>query len=132
MAAVLDAVNPDLTPFTHHGGKLIQYHGWNDPAIPPLGSVRYAGEVRAKMGDPSGFYRLYMIPGMLHCRGGAGPGEVDWLDLIDTWVEKGQAPASVEAHAEQGPQTQLLCPFPGVAKADGKGGWSCPATRRKG
>ena len=30
----LDSVNPDLRAFRARGGKLIQYHGWNDPAIP--------------------------------------------------------------------------------------------------
>jgi hypothetical protein len=44
-AAALDAVNPDLSPFRSHGGKLILYHGWNDPAIP-------AGP------EPSSFFRL--------------------------------------------------------------------------
>lgn len=124
MAAILDAVDPDLTRFRSHGGKLIQYHGWNDPAIPPLGSPRYAAEMRAAMGDTSDFYRLYMIPGMLHCQGGAGPGRVDWLSLIDAWVTEGKGPASLTA-ASDGPETQLVCPYPGVARADGKGGWSC-------
>jgi feruloyl esterase len=125
-AAILDAVNPDLTPFKKHGGKLIQYHGWNDPAIPPLGSPRYAAEMRKAMGDTSGFYRLYMVPGMLHCRGGAGPGEVDWLGVLDRWVSAGEAPTSLIAKSG-GPDTQLLCAYPGVARADGRGGWKCSA-----
>ena len=125
IAKILDAVNPDLTPFVQRGGKLIQYHGWNDPAIPPLGSIRYRDEMRAAMGDTSGFYRLYMVPGMLHCRGGAGPGEVDWLGVLDAWVVQGKAPDSLIAKAERGDETQLVCPYPGVAKADGAGGWAC-------
>ena len=132
VAAVLDAVDPDLGPFRARGGKLIQYHGWNDPAIPPLGSPRYAAELRTAMGDTSSFYRLYMVPGMLHCRGGAGPGEVDWLDVLDRWVTKGEAPQSLTAKADKGDQTQLLCPYPAVARADGKGGWTCTAPKRKG
>jgi feruloyl esterase len=136
VAATLDAVNPDLTAFTRHGGKLIQYHGWNDPAIPPLGSLRYHDELAAKMGDTRGFYRLYMIPGMLHCRGGAGPGEVDWLSLIDTWVSKGQAPGEIVATAGNNPQakakSQLLCPYPAVArgKGDEAAGYRCEAPKR--
>ena len=125
IAKILDAVNPDLTPFVRHGGKLIQFHGWNDPAIPPLGSVRYRNEMQAAMGDTSGFYRLYMVPGMLHCRGGAGPGEVDWLGVLDAWVTAGKAPDSLVAKAERGDETQLLCPYPGVATAGGGGGWAC-------
>ena len=131
-AGLLDAVNPNLTPFRAHGGKLIQYHGWNDPAIPPLGSIRYRDEMRAAMGDTSSFYRLYMIPGMLHCGGGAGPGTVDWLDVLDGWVTKGQAPQDLIAKAASGDETQRLCNYPGVAKGDGKGGWTCRAPKSKG
>lgn len=128
-AKALDAVNPDLTPFRRHGGKLIQYHGWNDPAIPPGGSPRYAREMQAAMDDTSGFYRLYMVPGMLHCAGGAGPGRVEWLDILDRWVEAGEAPKTVVAKSEAGDETQLLCPYPAVAHGDGKGGWACGPSR---
>ncbi|WP_397420422.1 tannase/feruloyl esterase family alpha/beta hydrolase [Phenylobacterium sp.] len=131
-AAELDAVNPDLRPFKAHGGKLIQYHGWNDPAIPPLGSIRYHGEMRGRMGDTSDFYRLYMVPGMLHCAGGAGPGRVDYLDVLDRWVTKREAPQSLIARADAGDETQLLCPYPGVARGNGKGGWACAAPKPKG
>jgi pimeloyl-ACP methyl ester carboxylesterase len=128
-AAVLDAVDADLSPFKKHGGKLIQYHGWNDPAIPPLGSIRYYGEVGRTMGDTSGFYRLYMIPGMLHCQGGAGPGTVDWLTILDRWVEAKTAPAELTATAPGG-QSQLLCPYPGVARKAGES-WACATPKRK-
>jgi hypothetical protein len=132
VARELDAVNPDLTPFKRRGGKLIQWHGWNDPAIPPLGSIRYRDELTARMGRTDDFYRLYMIPGMLHCRGGHGPGEVDWLALIDDWVVKGQAPAALTARSEAGP-TQLLCPYPGVAEGSGDqaSGYRCVVPRSK-
>ena len=72
---------------------------------------------------------------MLHCGGGPGPAAVDWLALLDGWVQGKRAPASVSAYqtpgATSGP-SQLLCPYPGVARTDGKGGWTCPATKRKG
>jgi hypothetical protein len=128
-AAVLDAVNPDLSPFKKHGGKLIQYHGWNDPAIPPLGSVRYYGEVNRAMGQTADFYRLYMIPGMLHCQGGAGPGTVDWLGVLDQWVEAKAAPLELTATAPGG-ESQLLCPYPGVAKKAGDS-YACAISKKK-
>ncbi len=128
-AEVMDAVNPDLSPFKKHGGKLIQYHGWNDPAIPPLGSVRYFGEVNHKMGQTADFYRLYMIPGMLHCQGGAGPGTVDWLAILDRWVEEKAAPHEVTATGAGG-SSQLLCPYPGVAKKSGDS-WACSVAKKK-
>ena len=129
-AEILDAVDPDLTPFKTHGGKLIQYHGWNDPAVPPMGSVRYFDAVNRKMGGASDFYRLYMIPGMLHCQGGAGPGTVDWLSILDRWVEEKAAPHEVTAMG-QGGASQLLCPYPGVARKSGDG-WSCAVAKKKG
>jgi feruloyl esterase len=130
VAAVLDAVNPDLTAFTKHGGKLIQYHGWNDPAIPALGSVRYHDELGRKMARTGDFYRLYMVPGMLHCTGGAGPGAVDWLGLMEAWVETKAAPAELTATGPNG-ASQTLCPYPGVAKKAGDG-WSCAVAKTKG
>ena len=132
VAAVLDAVDPDLSAFKAHGGKLIQYHGWNDPAIPPLGSVRYFGEVNRAMRDASGFYRLYMVPGMLHCQGGAGPGTVDWLGVLERWVEAKAAPADLTATSPGG-DSQLLCPYPGVARKTGKGGaYACSLSKTRG
>ena len=127
-ARVLDAVDANLGPFKKHGGKLIQYHGWNDPAIPPMGSVRYCEVTKATPGSAE-FYRLYMIPGMLHCQGGAGPGTVDWLSILDRWVEEKAAPHEVTATGPNG-ASQLLCPYPGVARKAGDG-WACSAAKTK-
>jgi feruloyl esterase len=129
LAKDLDATNANLTPFETHGGKLIQYHGWNDPAISPRGSIRYHDAVVAQTKDAASFYRLYMIPGMLHCQGGAGPGTVDWLSVLDRWVEDKQAPREVTASNQSG-ATQLLCPYPGVARKSGDG-WACSVTKKK-
>jgi hypothetical protein len=129
-AKVLDATDANLTPFKSHGGKLIQYHGWNDPAIPPRGSIRYFGEVHRATAGADDFYRLYMIPGMLHCQGGAGPGQVDWLTTLDRWVEDKAAPKELTANS-QGGETQLLCPYPGVAKKSGEA-WACSVAKKKG
>ncbi len=38
---MMDAVNPDLSAFFGHGGKLVQYHGWSDQAVAPANSVNY-------------------------------------------------------------------------------------------
>ena len=49
----LDAVNTDLSAFKAAGGKLIQYHGWSDAAIPAheLSGLLYGG------GRPHGWRR---------------------------------------------------------------------------
>jgi len=62
-APIMDASDPDLSAFKAHGGKLIQYHGWNDPRIPPGYSLEYRARVAATMGKIDDFYRLYMVRG---------------------------------------------------------------------
>jgi hypothetical protein len=142
-AAALDAVNPDLSAFRNRGGKLILYHGWNDPAIPALNTVNYYQDVIAKMGqaDTESFTRLYMIPGMQHCGDGPGPDtfgafvgtlpadpQRNILVALENWVEKGAAPSTIIASKTAGgkPQgavtmTRPLCPYPQAARYKGSG-----------
>ena len=40
-APIIDPDKADLSAFKAHGGKLIHYHGWNDPGIPPGYSLEY-------------------------------------------------------------------------------------------
>jgi pimeloyl-ACP methyl ester carboxylesterase len=109
-APIMDASDPNLSAFKAHGGKLIQYHGWNDPGIPPGFSLEYHARVAATMGKIDGFYRLYMVPGMLHCGGGDAPTTVDWQSAIEAWVEKGTPPGALTASDAQG-ETQTVSPF---------------------
>lgn len=109
-APIMDAADPDLSAFKAHGGKLIQYHGWNDPGIPPGYSLEYRARLVAKMGRTDDFYRLYMVPGMLHCAGGNAPTSVDWQAAIENWVEKNSPPGALVAKDPQG-STQVLRPF---------------------
>ena len=127
MAPIIDADSPDLSAFKRHGGKLLSFHGWNDPAIPARSSIRYYEDVRRTMGDPSAFYKLYLMPGMLHCGGGPGPGNVDWLSELDAWVVAAHPPATLIATGPLG-ASQTVCPYPVVARKTGKG-WSCTAPR---
>jgi len=126
VGAVIDANDADLGPFKRHGGKLIQFHGWADPALPPRGSIRYYESVHAKMGDTSDFYRLFMVPGMLHCRGGLGPDDPHATEAIVSWVEQAKAPDRliatkvVQGDGAQAPRSRPLCPYPQVARWDGK------------
>jgi Tannase and feruloyl esterase len=110
LADILNSTDPNLKRFRARGGKLIQYHGWNDPAIPARGSIVYYEDVRRTMGDPADFYRLYMIPGMLHCGGGPGPNNVNWMRLIQNWVEAGKAPGVMVAKSRT--RAQAICPYP--------------------
>ena len=107
-APIIDSESADLSAFKAHGGKLIQYHGWNDPAIPAGYSVDYRERLKAATGAIDGFYRLYMVPGMLHCGGGEAPTSVNWMAALEGWVERGTAPA--ELIAEGKGMTQTLHP----------------------
>src|SRR3954453_18739636 len=94
---IFDATNPDLTAFRDAGGKLILWHGWADPAISPVGTVAYYQAVQDHMGGPAAtarFARLFMLPGVGHCRGGQGPDSFGALSAIVDWVEHGKAPDS--------------------------------------
>ncbi len=107
---ILDSDGADLSAFKAHGGKLLQYHGWNDPAIPPGYSTEFAGRLAAKTPGTDQFYRLYMVPGMLHCGGGVAPTRVDWQAIIENWVEKSSPPGELIAADGQG-ATQTLRAF---------------------
>ena len=103
MAGIYDATDPDLAAFRDRGGKLILYHGWADPLIPPQGTLDYFTAVRAHMGGPqatASFARLYMLPGVEHCAASAGPGAqsvlFDPLPALEAWVEHGQPPGGLE------------------------------------
>jgi feruloyl esterase len=127
---VLNAIDSDLSKFRAGGGKLVLYHGWSDQVIFPEGSIQYQQSVADKVASGKGvagvqdFFRLFMVPGMAHCRGGTGTDLFDAQAAVEAWVEKGVAPASIAARRmENGnvTRTRPLCPFPQVAKYDGSG-----------
>ena len=66
--------------------------------------------VQRRMGDTGHFHRLFMVPGMNHCATGAGPWQVDWLGVLEQWVEKGVAPQAITATHPQSKDTQTLLP----------------------
>jgi feruloyl esterase len=128
----VDANDPDLRPFRDAGGKLIVYHGWSDPDISPLSAIEYFDDVVAVTGGggeralarTQDFFRLFMAPGMGHCRGGPGPDRFDALAAMEKWVEDGVAPAQIVAaklEANTVLRTRPLCPYPAAAQWDGVG-----------
>ena len=145
VGAALDATDPNLTAFKAHGGKLLQYHGWYDGSPAPQASVDYYRAVAAKMGglhSTQDFYRLYMVPGMMHCGQGPGPnsfgnatdssGALDpdhnIFSALRRWVEQGRKPGPLIATkypaddaTKPALMTRSLCPFPQQAMWDRKG-----------
>jgi feruloyl esterase len=141
-AEALNATEANIAPFVERGGRLVMYHGWNDPAIPAPMSIDYYEGVAKKIGEAKteSAVRLYLVPGMQHC--GFGPGatefgqgmgkrgdaEHDIFTSLEEWVEKGSAPGVLTAAKREGEgaerkvvMTRPLCPYPQVAKYDGKG-----------
>jgi feruloyl esterase len=121
---VVNSINPDLLPFKKRGGKLLQYHGWYDPAISPLNSINYFSSVQQKIGSTKDFYRLFMLPGVAHCGGGPGASDFDRMQTIVQWVEEGKAPDRLVASRSGSngtTRTRLLCPHPLIARYQGKG-----------
>ena len=124
MGGIIDAVEPDLSAFKNRGGKLLLYHGWADPGIPPENTVNYYNSVLAEMGkNQNNWMQLFMVPGMGHCRGGAGPNQIDWMSALENWREKGETPTSIIGKGKNGetPMTRPLCPHPQVATYKGSG-----------
>jgi feruloyl esterase len=133
----MDAANPNLKPFVDRGGKLIMYHGWNDPGIPPMNTVQYYRNVTDVLGGASrtrDSIRLFMIPGMNHCQGGPGTDRFDGIGALVQWVENGKAPDQILAsHQTAGKvdRTRPLCPYPqravyrGAGSTDDSSSFSC-------
>jgi feruloyl esterase len=122
-----NATDANLKPFLSHGGRLLQYQGWNDNLIPPQNSVNYYKSVSDTLGGASKVddsYRLFMVPGMGHCRGGDGSDRFDVIGVMEQWVEHGRAPDSIVAARYTGDKverTHPLCPYPKVAVYKGTG-----------
>jgi feruloyl esterase len=133
-AGWVDAVNPDLRGFEGHGGKLLLYAGWRDTGITPENTVLYYESVRAEMGSAQDdWLRLFLAPGMGHCRGGPGVNTFDTLTALEQWREQGVAPAQMLATNPESGLSRPLCPYPQYAKYAGGGdlkdarNWSCAA-----
>ena len=127
LAPILNATNPDLRSFRQRGGKLLQYHGWNDQLISAQNSIDYYQSVLKFFGSAAevdSFYRLFMAPGMAHCSGGTGPNTFDMQAALEQWVERGTAPDQVMATRSTNgivDRMRPLCKFPQVAVYSGRG-----------
>jgi len=127
-AAILNATDPNLDAFKKRNGKLLLWHGWSDPALTALGSIKYYEQVKARDPKAGDYFRMFLMPGVLHCAGGPGPDTVDWAAAIDEWVEKGKAPERIVAQKRAGvgaaatvARTRPLCPYPQRAIYSGSG-----------
>jgi feruloyl esterase len=139
LAARLNANTADLEEFKSHGGKLLLLHGFADPQIPTLNTVAYyerliTSETREGRHDEKKqkeglhrtqeFARLFLLPGVAHCNGGAGPDSADLLSPLVQWVEQGIAPEQIVASKIVNGVTTFtrpLCPYPALPRYRGVG-----------
>lgn len=130
-SALLDGIPPRVAPdyaaFHARGGKMIAYHGWGD-GIPPTSLLDFYQRVWEKEGGLDAtreWFRVFMVPGMGHCRGGDAPNTFDLLTEIVAWVEHGQAPDGVIATQYNDDQsvkrTRPLYAYPTLQAYSGQG-----------
>src|ERR1700682_623894 len=128
-ASELLDVKPDLSAYAEAGRKIIMYHGWADPRLAPVLSIHFHDAVERNLreeenGNIDDFYRLFMVPGLLHCSGGTGPVSFDAFGALVKWVEQGIAPDRIiGSHLTNGvvDRTRPLCPYPQEAVYTGRG-----------
>ena len=113
-----------LAAFKANGGKLLFAHGLADPIFSPDEVVDYYERLGAEHGaSTQDFSRLFLIPGMGHCQGGAATDSWDGLGALVNWVENGQAPDRILAIGTTvfPGRTRPLCAYPKYAHYTGIG-----------
>ena len=125
LSDTIGSMNPDLSGYIAHGGKLITLQGLADEVISPNQTIAYHDALVARFGkdEVDRFMRLYMVPGFQHGNGVFIP-SVDLLGALDAWVTRGVAPETLTA-TDLAPATngrsRPLCRYPGFPRYVGKG-----------
>ena len=136
-ALSLDATASSLGRFQDAGGKIIFWAGGSEPARAALGTLDNYERLEAENAALRDYARLFMLPGVFSCDGGPGPDGVDWVAVIEDWVERERPPARVVAVrrgvAGEPVRTRPVCPYPEVAvhigtgSTDDEGSYRCEA-----
>jgi feruloyl esterase len=104
------AVATDLRPFRSRGGKLIISSSVNDGIFSGAAIARWYRKMNQRMDNhATDFARLFMVPNMAHCGGGAATTSfaTNELKAITDWVEHGIAPERIVAA-----NTNTISPYP--------------------
>jgi hypothetical protein len=122
-SALTDATNTDVRAFEAKGGKIIMTHGLADEIVSTDSSTDYYNGLIERFGKGSvdRFVRFYLMPGVGHGTGPFHPA-IDSLTALDTWVESGTAPETLQMSdlntATLG-RTRPLCRYPSWPKYAG-------------
>jgi feruloyl esterase len=120
-AAEVHQQDPNIAPFIASGGKLLLWHGFNDPGPSPLSTIAYYEAALEAVPAARDGVRLFLAPGVLHCGGGPGPDRFDALTALETWVERGVAPTTMIATKQGSPLSRPLCAYPELPRYKGAG-----------
>ena len=135
--------NPDLSRFAARG-KIVMYQGLADEYIPAQGAINYYERVMARMGGAAAvqkFFRFYLIPGFTHSGRSEGrpfvpvpqpvSGRDEMFVALQNWVEKGEAPETIQVESSDSSVSLPLCVYPlritylGTGSAKSPASYSC-------
>lgn len=119
----------DLSRFRDRGGKIMWYHGQEDPIIPTGVSYGKWDQIRQKMypnlsfseyvEQMQSFIKFYVVPGMSHCNpspsrenGQAPFVDESTIDQLVQWVEQGNAPDRMHVSRVTDPVQREVCQWP--------------------
>ena len=118
--------NFNLKPFFGSGGKLLMWHGWDDPQVPAQHSITFYEEVLDNGGaGAADSIALFLLPGVAHCGGGPGADTFNRMAAIEEWVETGRVPESLTVtHRTAGvvDDERKVCAFPARTVYSGPAG----------
>ncbi|KAH6892389.1 Tannase/feruloyl esterase [Thelonectria olida] len=126
--SVIGTDDPDLSQFKKAGGKMIAWHGMQDPLIMHDGSVDYYNRVLSQDAKASDFYRLFLAPGVGHCGNGRGfDPSSKVFDALLKWVEEDEIPETLTGVGQQVGKDKtregVLCPYPKALRYAGPKVW---------
>lgn len=115
-----DSLQPNLSTFRGREAKILFYHGMSDPWFSANDTRLYYESLASANGGASSvrdFARLFLVPGMGHCGGGAAAlDRFDLLTAVVDWVENGVTPDRVESTGDAFPgRSRPLCAYPEYA-----------------
>ena len=117
----------NLNSYFARGGKILFYHGVSDPWFSALDTVDYYERMAKSSGGMdqvrANASRVFLVPGMGHCRTGAATlDRFDLLQAVVDWVEQNKAPDMVTATGAAFPgRSRPLCAYPQYAAYKGSG-----------